>query len=57
MSELSRPASSVNEPRKALLIDSSLELNRMLTLSTIGTSDLPRIIKRPWNFPNRTPST
>ena len=31
MSELSRPASSVNEPRQALLIDSSLELNRMLT--------------------------
>ena len=31
MSELSRPASSANEPRQALLIDSSLELNRMLT--------------------------
>ena len=31
MSELSRPAPAVNEPRQALLIDSSPELNRMLT--------------------------
>src|SRR6516165_3532333 len=31
MSELSRPAPAVNEPRQALLIDSNPELNRMLT--------------------------
>src|SRR5215467_4783099 len=31
MSALSRPASAMNEPRRALLIDSSPELNRMLT--------------------------